>query len=158
MENEYYIYLHVKLNTGEPFYIGKGKGQRAFQKTGRNNRWKKLVNKYDYDIIILEEGYTDLESCEREKYWIKRIGRNDLNLGPLVNMTDGGEGTEGSIRIFNEEHRKKLSEAAKKRIYTKEDCKKMGVKKGNIPWNKGKPMSEEQKNKLRKPKKKKEND
>ena len=30
-------------------------------------------------------------------YWIYRIVRRDLNKGPLVNLTDGGEGTTGKL-------------------------------------------------------------
>ena len=29
---EFYIYLHIKLDTGEPFYIGKGKNNTRFFK------------------------------------------------------------------------------------------------------------------------------
>jgi hypothetical protein len=91
----YYIYLHIKLETGEPFYIGKGKDKRCYSKQNRSNHWNNIVNKNGYDIILIEEGLTDKEAMQREIYWIKRIGRNDLGFGPLCNFTNGGEGSSG---------------------------------------------------------------
>lgn len=139
MENKYYIYLHIKLDSGEPFYVGKGNGNRAYCKYRRSNLWKNIVNKHNYDIIFLEEELTNSKALEREIYWINRIGRRDLDLGPLANLTNGGDG--GNTRngkLDTAETKFKKSEAAKKRIYTEEDCKKMGRKKGSIPPNKGK--------------------
>lgn len=134
----YYVYLHIKLNTGEPFYVGKGKANRHTSLHGRNSWWKNIVSKYNYDIIFLEEKLTGEQAEELEKYWIKRIGRRDLNLGSLINLTDGGDGVAGrksSINsrekmrgnnnpFFNQTHseeiRNKIKEANKKRIHTEE--------------------------------------
>lgn len=108
LDNKYYIYLHVKKTNGEPFYIGKGTGKRCEVKHSRSSHWKNIVNKHDYDIILLETNLTIEESINYEKYWIKRIGRKDLNLGTLVNFTDGGEGT--SNRPMSDYSKKKLIE------------------------------------------------
>ena len=29
--NTYYIYRHIRLDTNTPFYVGKGKGYRAYK-------------------------------------------------------------------------------------------------------------------------------
>ena len=87
--------MHVKLNTGEPFYVGKGKDNRAFIKRNRSIHWRNIVNKYGYDIIFIKENLTEKESFIQESYWIKRIGRKDTEEGPLVNFTNGGEGASG---------------------------------------------------------------
>jgi hypothetical protein len=92
---KYYIYLHIKLDTGEPFYVGKGKDSRYLSKTSRSTHWKNIVNKHEYDTIFLETNLSNDEAFENEIYWIKRIGRFDLGNGPLINFTDGGEGTSG---------------------------------------------------------------
>jgi len=92
MKNNYYIYLHIKLTDGEPFYIGKGTGKRCNKKTGRSKFWNNVIDKYGYDIILLEEGLTEQEAFEREIYWIDRIGRRDLGKVPLVNLNNGGIG------------------------------------------------------------------
>jgi uncharacterized membrane protein YfhO len=144
MENKYYVYLHIKETTGEPFYIGKGKGNRAYQ-SGKNKRslyWHNIVNKYGYDIIFLELNLTDEEAIRKEIYWINRIGRKDLNEGPLVNLTDGGEGLCG--RIVSDETRKKISEAA--RNISEETRKKMSDAKKNISEETRKKMSESARN------------
>lgn len=95
--NSYYIYLHIKETTGEPFYIGKGKNQRAYVKQYRNTFWNNIVKKHNYDIIILEENLSEDQALLQEQYWIKRIGRRDLNTGTLVNLTDGGDGQKGYV-------------------------------------------------------------
>jgi hypothetical protein len=88
----YYVYLHIKEKTGEPFYVGKGKDGRAYSKHNRSQYWKRIYNKYGFDVILLETNLSEKESLEKEIYWIKKIGRENL-----CNMTDGGEGTSGKI-------------------------------------------------------------
>lgn len=93
--NKHKIYLHIRLNDGVPFYVGKGTNKRMNTKSNRNIMWNRIVSKYDYDIIILEDNLSEEESFIMEKYWINRIGRKDKGLGPLFNFTDGGEGISG---------------------------------------------------------------
>ncbi len=95
MKNDYYIYFHINPLKNCIFYIGKGRSRRAYTKFHRSELWHNTVNKYGYIINIIEEGLTNEEACEREKFWIKRIGRKDLGLGNLVNHTDGGDGLIG---------------------------------------------------------------
>ncbi len=107
MENSYYVYLHVKRDTGEPFYVGKGIRKRAYEKgKRRSSYWHRLVNKYGYDVFIIESNLTESEAYQKEKYWIKRIGRISLNEGTLINMTDGGDGCVGFI--LSDETREKI--------------------------------------------------
>lgn len=108
MKSNFYVYIHVKPNDGEIFYVGKGKGYRVYSKHGRNKFWKNIVNKYGLDIFILENNLTEEEAFELEEKYIESIGRRDLNTGTLVNMTNGGEGMMG--RKLSEEHRQKISE------------------------------------------------
>ncbi len=157
MKNKYYVYAHINPLKNEIFYIGKGKDNRAYVKYNRSKWWKKTVNKYGYIIDILEEELTEKQVIERERWYINRIGRKDLGKGPLVNMTDGGEGSEGYK--YSKKTRKKMSNAKKGKKHSEETRKKMcqnngkgnlgkklseetrkkmsESKKGNIPWNKG---------------------
>jgi hypothetical protein len=113
--NNYYIYLHINLITGEPFYVGKGKNKRAFSKNKRSKWWHHIVDKHGYDIIFLETNLTVTQAWYDEMYWIKRIGRKDLNKGPLVNLTDGGE---GSLNYkHNEEAMKNIMDFVNRRDY-----------------------------------------
>lgn len=106
--NNYYVYLHIKKTNGEPFYVGKGNRKRCISKHGRNTFWYNTVEKYGFDVIFLEKNLTDQEAKDLEIYWIKRIGRRDLNTGPLVNLSPGGDG--GGCYIRKPETLKKMSE------------------------------------------------
>ncbi len=127
MINDTVLYFHINPLKNEIFYVGIGNKKRPYSKRGRNSGWKEIVNQFGYVIDVVEEGLTWQEACERERFYIKRIGRKDLGLGPLVNLTDGGEGANGVKQT--QEHKDKISEGCK------------GKKRG--------PMSEETKEKLR---------
>lgn len=53
------------------------------------------------------------EACEKEKELISKIGRRDLGLGTLVNMTDGGDGTF-NVKHSYEWHEKQRKNNSKK--------------------------------------------
>lgn len=132
MDNDFYVYLHIKLTNGEPFYVGRGKGSRAYEK-GRGRRsqyWFSIANKYGFDVIFLENNITGDLSLELEKYWIGRIGRMDLGLGPLVNFTDGGEGACGISKEAKEKRSKQM--------------------KGKNVWMKGRKLSDETRERMSK--------
>lgn len=159
------LYFHIKETNGEVFYVGIGNKNRPGDKRCRNKHWEHIVNKYGYDILIEETDLTFEQACELEKYWIKRIGRMDLNLGPLVNLTDGGEGSigfkhtdEAKQKISNakigvpqtEEAKLASGEALKGHPVSPETRIKisialLGKNKGKPSPNKGKTTSEETK-------------
>lgn len=115
-----YVYRHIRLDKNEPFYIGIGsdkKYKRAFEKTRRNKMWYDVINKTDYEVDILIDGLSWEQACEKEKEFIKLYGRKDINNGSLVNMTDGGDGTNGMI--MSEEWRKNKSNSLKGNKYAK---------------------------------------
>jgi len=91
----FYVYLHIRNDDGSPFYVGKGYGNRYKQRDRVNKHWKNIVNKYGFDIILLEQDLSEPEAFELEKYWIKRIGRISDKTGSLVNITNGGDGASG---------------------------------------------------------------
>ena len=92
------VYKHIRLDNNEPFYIGIGKKRdRAFTKHKRSIFWEKIVSKTDYRVEILFDDLTWEEACEKEKEFIQLYGRKDLGLGSLVNLTDGGEGSNNII-------------------------------------------------------------
>jgi hypothetical protein len=114
----------------EPFYIGKGTGDRykqhKYKQSGKSMKckMKSLRNKNIEPIIcLLIKNLTNEESCKNEEYLIKTIGRKDLNKGPLCNLTDGGEKGCGQIvsketknKMRNNNLGKKLSEEHKQKI------------------------------------------
>ena len=125
--NKYYIYIHINPKTNQIFYVGKGKDNRAYIKSNRSKLWKRIVNKYGYEVDFIAKDLTEEQAFELEIYWISKIGRRDQGLGPLINFTDGGDGSSG--RTPNENTLKLMSIAHKGNQH--------GFKKGHITWNKG---------------------
>jgi len=160
-----YIYRHIRLDTNEVFYIGKGTNssgryERSKSKYRDNSHWHNVVNKHDYKIEIVVEELTEKEANEKEIQLILDYGRIDLGTGTLVNKTAGGEGSTGYKH--NEESLKKMSEANKGnttwlgRKHTEETLNKMRGKKRTPEQNErnrqaqlGRKLSEEHIEKLR---------
>ena len=89
------VYQHKRKDTGEIFYVGIGKEESRAYEYGRNHLWQKIVDETEYDIEITHRDIIYEEACSIEKYIIAFWGRKNLGLGPLTNLTDGGDTTEG---------------------------------------------------------------
>jgi hypothetical protein len=139
-ENCFYTYAYLREDK-TPYYIGKGKGQRAFVKL--KNEIPKP--KYKDRIIILKNNLTEEEAFKHEIYLIYVLGRKDLGTGILRNRTDGGDGPSGVKRT--KEVREKISNALKGR-----KCPGVSLANRLRPKEEhscfGKPRSEETKRKL----------
>ena len=98
---DFYVYLHRRATDGKVFYVGKGNGDRAFEKR-RNKYWKNTVAKHGYTVEFYATGLQEWYAFELEKELIAYYGRENL-----CNMTDGGEGSSG--RVISHESRKKIS-------------------------------------------------
>lgn len=95
---DFYVYVIFRPD-GEPCYVGKGMGGRWKQHVNRaSNKALKAIYSAsggDLPIVKVREDLTNEEACETEMRFIVAIGRADLDGGPLVNLTDGGEGAPG---------------------------------------------------------------
>lgn len=107
----YVIYQHLRKTDNEVFYIGIGNNIRPHIKSGRSSFWKNEINKHDYIIKILSDNLEWSEAQQAEIELIKLYGRRDLGLGPLVNLTDGGDGAPGYVPT--QEHKDKISKSCK---------------------------------------------
>lgn len=108
----FYTYLHYRLDSGKPFYVGKGKGSRITDLESRNKHWHSIVNLVGYRVETVKLFLIESEAFQHERELISFYGRSDLGLGPLCNLTDGGEGPSG--RVQDEGERKRRSEAQKR--------------------------------------------
>jgi hypothetical protein len=93
----HYVYAHLKADTLEPFYVGEGHGRRAWSPYGRSKHWNAVKHKHGIVVMIAQDDMMEAIAFELERNLIARIGRKDLGLGPLVNHTNGGEGTSGRV-------------------------------------------------------------
>jgi len=102
----------------EPFYIGKGTDNRDYHSAfDRHNSFKKnkikSLNKKNIKVLSIKvfEDLNEQDSFNIETSIIKKIGRRDLKLGPLTNLTDGGEGRTNII--VSDETKNKISKTKK---------------------------------------------
>lgn len=135
----YYVYVYLnKLKPGkyqydnlyfeyEPFYVGKGKKDRHLfhlNKVKNDCKYKDSIkfriikenisNGVEPIIIKIEEYLTEDKSLFLEKEVITRIGRLDMNTGPLTNRNDGSIKPQDNYR-HDSESKSKISKSSKNR-------------------------------------------
>jgi len=100
----FYVYEHIRPDTGEVFYVGKGNGRRAFCIDQRleNRHYCAVIRKLAgiglcVKVEVVRKGLSEHDAFKLERRLIERIGRSDLGAGPLVNQSDGGEGSFGTL-------------------------------------------------------------
>lgn len=158
-----HIYKTTNILNGK-IYIGQTSKDLDTEYLGSGRIIMKAVKKYgkhNFKREVLEECDSKEYMNEREKYWIQHFDSINRNIG--YNVSTGGEG--GNL---GPEVNKLLSELSKNKITVKDidgntfsidkndnrfkTGELVGVRKGTAASNKGIPMSNEQKEKLKGPK------
>lgn len=125
MNNTFYIYEHWRPDTDICFYVGKGKGKRAWDlKNMRNRHFMAVVSKltslgYAVDVRIIANNLSEEEAFQLEIEKIAFYGIDNL-----TNMTSGGDG----LKNPSKETREKISKSQKLRFQNPEEKKKASLR------------------------------
>lgn len=163
VDNKYYIYVYLDGRKPghfiygnysfnyEPFYVGKGaryrfrahlkEAEKLLNKNPTSFKIRKIHKIWESGnklfIVKVKSNISNIEAISLEKEVIKAIGRRDIKSGPLVNMTDGGDGLKNISAVL----RSKMSRSRKKFIKAHPECLEMhsARMKGRPSPNKGVP-------------------
>ena len=120
----YYVYEHWRLDRDECFYVGKGRGGRAYRMYNRNRFHTAIVQKlqregYAIEVRIVAFGLSEDEAfaLEKERIAFWRAAKADL-----ANATNGGDGVSGLK--MSEEARAKMRAAKIGKKQTPEQIEK----------------------------------
>lgn len=124
-QNRFYVYEHLRSDTGAIFYVGKGTGKRCFVKSHhhRNEFWQRTEKKAGGFCVRMVAKDVDEELAflvEQE-----RISQLRIVGVRLCNMTDGGDGTSGWVKT--PEWREKVGSAHRGKVVSKETRAKISA-------------------------------
>jgi hypothetical protein len=140
----FYVYEHIRPDTNEVFYIGKGSKKRINSKKDRNKYWNNIVFKCNgfESNILLETDDEDFAFFVEEEV-IDLYKKRGIKLS---NLTNGGEGLSGlkhsieakeKMRVHalncihlkhTEEAKEKIRKANTGVVFTEERKQKISVK------------------------------
>lgn len=124
--NNFIVYIHIRPDINEPFYVGKGIPKRDKSKYGRNQYWHNIVNKNNgvFESKILFEGLSEKEALLKERETELELQNKGYI---LANIVECGVKSGTTGMKHSEESKRKISEGLK----------------GHISPNKGKKQSKE---------------
>lgn len=124
--NNFIVYIHIRPDINEPFYVGKGVPGREIRTCGRNQYWHNIVNKNNgvFESKILFEGLSEEEALLKERETELELQNKGYILANIVECGIKA-GTTGMKH--SEESKRKISERLK----------------GHISPNKGRKQSKE---------------
>ena len=84
------MYEWIRLDTNEPFYVGKGHNDRWRHIKGRNSHFINIYNKVPCTVNILHDNLDEQIAYDIEVWYIREY--RDIMGYDLCNINDGGEG------------------------------------------------------------------
>lgn len=108
------FYTYIYRDSGIPFYVGKGTGDRMYRHlknkgTHFTNRVQKLIREGNPPTIEIIDALNEDHAKFLEVCLIDIFGRADLGKGPLLNLTNGGDGRNEWNEQQKIEHSKKIT-------------------------------------------------
>lgn len=158
METNYCVYVHINKSNGKKYYgitnnISARWGLNGKRYVGSSCRaFGAAIEKYGWDgfeHIVLHEGISKEEACERERFYIASDKTNICRYGNEYgyNMTDGGEGVCGGYDkhgennpFYNKSHSAKTRQDISDAL-----C---GTRSGSDNHNYDKPICDETRKKI----------
>lgn len=120
MKDDYYVYERIRLDTNEPFYVGKGKDKRCYKLTrGNNSHFNNIVKNIPVAVNILKDNLDEETAFGLEVYYIWEY--RDIIGYNLVNITDGGEGCAILGKKHSSESKRKIGKGISKSWNNKSD-------------------------------------
>ena len=155
----FYVYEHIRPDTGAVFYVGKGKKYRCFESKKRNSYWKNIVSKTGgFEVKFVVKDIDEELAFLVEQELIDKLKLQGFR---LTNLTNGGEGicgykhTEESRKIFSKTMTKTMQTykhiVRQRQLGENNSAKKDGVGTKISKALTGKKLSEETKNKISRP-------
>lgn len=129
MNKTWQIYGHWTKDTNELFYIGVGgsNGKRSRDRHGRNSYWYNIVNKHDYEVEIIIDGFKSRKEAVKEEIRLQQINKPRAcfqygdGLNQIVSQKTIDKIRKAKIGFrHSEESKKKMSLASKGRYWTEE--------------------------------------
>ncbi|WP_065091492.1 NUMOD3 domain-containing DNA-binding protein [Rhizobium leucaenae] len=136
------FYTYVWRNASRvPFYVGKGKGNRAYDLYDRSGDFLAIHAEGGCTVEIVDWFIHESQAHAHEVELIEFYGRREFG-GLLVNKTDGGEGASGHVkspetiekwraknvgRTRSDEVRARMSEAKKGHVVSEEARAKLSA-------------------------------
>lgn len=135
----FYVYALFRPWDGSPFYIGKGRGRRWLDHERLGDRhYNPLMGRVfrkakgaEIPKVKIAENLSERAAFEVEMAFIAALGNINKG-GPLVNLTDGGDGSAGRPgalkgKKFTDQHKQRIRESLLGRRHSEEAKAKMSL-------------------------------